>query len=95
MRVEHASSTWSCTCARVITALKVKKNDDRMHRWTVAEEIRDAGSRTRAFDADRAIASVLNRAGKRTGRNNGWTQSRVTSLRNRCGIAAYRDGERQ
>ena len=37
---------------------------------------------------------MLNRAGKRTGRNNGWTQSRVSSLRNRCGIAVYRDGER-
>ena len=34
------------------------------------------------------------KSSKRTGRNNGWTQSRVTGLRNRCGIAVYRDGER-
>ena len=43
---------------------------------------------------DKAIASVLNRAGKTTGRGNGWTQSRVCSLRSKQGIATYREGER-
>lgn len=43
---------------------------------------------------DKAIAAVLNRAGKATGRGNGWTRSRVCWLRNHRGIAPYREGER-
>ena len=43
---------------------------------------------------DKAIAAVLNRAGKRTGRDNGWTQSRVCTFRNQHDIAVYHDGER-
>ena len=35
-----------------------------------------------------------NRAGKTTGRGNGWTRSRVCILRNHRGIAPYRNGER-
>ena len=43
---------------------------------------------------DKAIAgNVLNRTGKRTGRLNGWTQSRVRAFRNTHGIAVYREGE--
>jgi excisionase family DNA binding protein len=38
---------------------------------------------------------VLNRAGKTTGRGNGWTQSRVGSLRNHNVIPTYREGERR
>jgi excisionase family DNA binding protein len=44
--------------------------------------------------ADKAIASVLNRSGKSTGRGNSWTSSRVYSLRRVHGIAPYREGER-
>ena len=36
---------------------------------------------------------LLNRTGKRTGRLNGWTQSRVRGFRNTHGITVYRDGE--
>jgi excisionase family DNA binding protein len=43
---------------------------------------------------DKAIAAILNRAGKATGRGNGWTRSRVCWLRNHRGIAPYREGER-
>ena len=42
---------------------------------------------------DKAIAGMLNRTGKRTGRLNGWTQSRVRGFRNTHGIAVYVDGE--
>jgi hypothetical protein len=42
---------------------------------------------------DKAIAGMLNRTGKRTGRLNGWTQSRVRGFRNTHGIAVYTDGE--
>ena len=43
---------------------------------------------------DQAIAAVLNRAGKKTGRGNGWTRSRVCLLRNHRGITPYHEGER-
>jgi excisionase family DNA binding protein len=36
---------------------------------------------------------MLNRTGKRTGRLNGWTQSRVRGFRNTHGIAVYREDE--
>ena len=42
---------------------------------------------------DRAIAALLKRLGKRTGRGNTWTQSRVCSFRNAHGVAVYRAGE--
>ncbi|MER9344922.1 hypothetical protein NKI41_29925 [Mesorhizobium sp. M0601] len=42
---------------------------------------------------DKGIAGLLNRAGKGTGRSNGWSQSRVRGFRNTHGIAVYRDGE--
>ena len=44
---------------------------------------------------DKAIAAVLNRVGKTTGRGNGWTQSRVCSLRSHNAHSAYREGERR
>src|SRR6266478_2128765 len=60
------------------TALKVKKNSSGKHRWTVAEETETLVRELARLMPDRAIASILNRAGKLTGRNNGWTQSRVS-----------------
>jgi excisionase family DNA binding protein len=43
---------------------------------------------------DKAMAALLNREGFKTGRLNGWTQSRVCSFRNQHSISVYRDGER-
>ena len=76
------------------TALRVKKNSSGKHRWTVAEETEDLVRELARLMPDKAIAAVLNRAGKPTGRNNGWTQSRVCTFRNHRAIEAYRDGER-
>jgi hypothetical protein len=42
---------------------------------------------------DKQIARLLNRAGKPTGRGNGWTEVRVRSFRHHHEIAVYRDGE--
>ena len=42
---------------------------------------------------DRQIARLLNRSGKSTGYDNGWTEQRVRSFRNHHDIAVYRDGE--
>jgi hypothetical protein len=58
------------------TPLKVKKNATGRHRWTVGEETETLVRELARLMPDRAIASVLNRAGKLTGRNNGWTQRR-------------------
>jgi hypothetical protein len=42
---------------------------------------------------DQQIARLLNRAGKPTGRGNGWIKTRVCSFRSHHGIAVYRQGE--
>ena len=44
---------------------------------------------------DRAITAFLNRAGKRTGKGNSWTEARVRAFRSNRGIPVYREGERQ
>jgi hypothetical protein len=77
------------------SALKVKKNRSGQHRWSAAAEVVDLVRVLARQMPDKAIASVLNRAGKKTGRGNGWTQSRLCSLRSNHGIATYREGERR
>ena len=42
---------------------------------------------------DGAIAATLNRLGKKTGRDNSWTEARVRTFRNSRGIVVYRSGE--
>ena len=42
---------------------------------------------------DQQIARLLNRAGKPTGRGNGWTKARVCSFRSHHRIAVYRESE--
>ncbi len=76
------------------TALKVKKNASGRHRWTVAEETEALIRELARLMPDKTIASLLNRAGKPTGRNNGWTQNRVCTFRNHRGIEVYQEGER-
>src|ERR1700730_15502787 len=77
------------------SALKVKKNRSGQHRWSASGETVDLVRVLARQMPDKAIASVLNRAGKTTGRGNGWTKSRVCSLRSHNDIAAYREGERR
>jgi excisionase family DNA binding protein len=77
------------------SALKVKKNRTGQHRWSTAGETVDLLRVLARQMPDKAIAAVLNRAGKTTGRGNGWTQSRVCSLRSHNAIATYREGERR
>jgi len=76
------------------TQLKVVKARSGEHRWILDAEttaiIRDLA---RALP-DWQIASVLNRAGKRTGRDNTWTEPRVRAFRNDHDIPIYRHGER-
>src|SRR5579864_257553 len=71
------------------------KNRSGQHRWSASGETVDLARVLARQMPDKAIASVLNRAGKTTGRGNGWTKSRVCSLRNHNDIATYREGERR
>lgn len=76
------------------SALKVKKNRSGQHRWAAEGETIDLVRVLARQMPDKAIAAVLNRVGKTTGRGNGWTQSRVCSLRSHNAIPTYREGER-
>jgi DNA invertase Pin-like site-specific DNA recombinase len=75
------------------TRLTVRKNRRGQTRWTVEPETIDLIRACARLMPDKAIAGMLNRTGKRTGRLNGWTQSRVRGFRNAHGIAVYVDGE--
>jgi DNA invertase Pin-like site-specific DNA recombinase len=75
------------------TALKLKKNGVGKHRWTIPEDTLSLVRELARFMPDRQIARLLNRAGKPTGRGNGWTQARVCSFRSHYGIAVHRPSE--
>ena len=75
------------------TRLTVKKNRRGQTRWAAEPDIVDLIRSCARLMPDKAIAGLLNRMGKRTGRQNGWTQTRVRAFRNTHGIAVYRDGE--
>ena len=76
------------------TPLRVAKNHVGRHRWSTDAEVVDLVAALARMLPDQGIAAVLNRAGKTTGRGNGWTRSRVCMLRNHRKIAPYREGER-
>ena len=75
------------------TRLTVRKNRRGQTRWVVEPETIDLIRTCARLMPDKAIAGMLNRTGKRTGRLNGWTQSRVRGFRNTHGIAVYVEGE--
>ncbi len=75
------------------TALKLKMNTAGKHRWTVPEDTLTLVRGLARQMPDKQIARLLNRAGKPTGRGNGWTEVRVRSFRNHHEIAVYRHGE--
>jgi excisionase family DNA binding protein len=76
------------------TALRVAKNHAGRHRWSTDADVVELVTVLARQLADQGIAAVLNRAGKTTGRGNGWTRSRVCVLRNHRNIPPYREGER-
>jgi DNA invertase Pin-like site-specific DNA recombinase len=75
------------------TALKVKKNGPGKHRWTIPADTLSLVRELARLMPDRQIARLLNRAGKPTGRGNGWTQARVCSFRSHHGIGVHRASE--
>jgi excisionase family DNA binding protein len=75
------------------TRLSVPRNRTGRHRWGIDAETGELIRSLARQQPDRAIAAVLNRAGRRTGRGNTWTEARVRSFRSTHGIAAHREGE--
>jgi hypothetical protein len=59
------------------TALKLKMNGAGKHRWTVPEDTLSLIRELARLMPDQQIARLLNRAGKPTGRANGWTKTRL------------------
>ena len=62
------------------TALTLKMNTAGKHRWTVSEDTLTLVRQLARQMPDKQIARLLNRAGKPTGRGNGWTETRVRSF---------------
>jgi Recombinase zinc beta ribbon domain len=75
------------------TSLQLKINGPGKHRWTVPEDTLSLIRELARLMPDQQIARLLNRAGKPTGRGNGWTKARVCSFRSHHGIAVYRESE--
>ena len=76
------------------TPLRVRKNHAGQHRWSTDADVVELVTVLARQLPDKSIAAILNRAGKTTGRGNGWTRSRVCIVRNHRGIPPYREGER-
>jgi hypothetical protein len=90
IEAEHIEMNWQ---GGGHTALKVKKNGPGKHRWTIPEDTLSLVRELAQLMPDRQIARLLNRAGKPTGRGNGWTQARVCPFRSHHGIAVHRESE--
>jgi excisionase family DNA binding protein len=75
------------------TRLTVPKNQTGQHRLTTDAETGELIRTLARQQPDAGIAAILNRCGKRTGKGNTWTESRVRSHRSAHAIAVYRDGE--
>jgi excisionase family DNA binding protein len=76
------------------TEMTVKKNKVGQTRWAAAADVVDLVRVLARQLPDMAIAAVLNRSGKLTGRGAAWTRTHVSGLRKTNGIAIYREGER-
>lgn len=76
------------------TSLRVRKNRAGQHRWSTTEDMVELITALARQMPDRAIASLLNRAGKKTSRGLNWNRSHVCVWRNHRRIEPYREGER-
>jgi len=77
------------------TTLDVVKSRRGEHRWKTAATTEELLRDLARVLPDGKIASVLNRLGIRTAKDNTWTQERVRTFRNDHSIAVYREGERE
>jgi DNA invertase Pin-like site-specific DNA recombinase len=74
--------------------LRVHKARSGEHRWILDAPTTDIIRELARHVPDYRIAGILNRAGKRTGRDNTWNETRVRAFRSNHGIEVYREGER-
>jgi len=72
----------------------VRKNRKGQHRWGTDADVVELVTALARQMPDPSIAAVLNRAGKKTGKGNGWTRTRGRLLRHHRHIPPYRPGER-
>ena len=77
------------------TELVVRRRRRGEHRWTTDADTGDLIRELARYLPDELIAGLLNRLGKKTGKGNSWTKSRVCSFRSSHGVAVYRKGERE
>lgn len=75
------------------TRLAVPRNRTGQHRWSSDEDVRALIGALARQQADSAIAAMLNRLGKKTGRGNPWTETRVRGFRSHHQVPVYRPGE--
>jgi len=64
-----------------------------IHRWKTDLETERLIRGLARISSDQKIAFLLNRLGKKTGKGNSWTQSRVDTFRNDHDIPVYEEGE--
>jgi excisionase family DNA binding protein len=76
------------------TEMTVKKNKIGQTRWTVEADVVELVRVLARQLPDMAIAAILNRSGKLTGRGATWTRTNVCGLRKSNDIPVYREGER-
>ena len=77
------------------TELFVAKRAKGRHRHATDAEIGALITELARQMPDMAIAAILNRLGRRTGKGNSWRKASVCTFRKRRGIPFYREGERQ
>jgi hypothetical protein len=73
--------------------MKFKANEVGKNLWTIPQDTLSLIRELSRQMPDQQISRLLNRAGKPTGRGNGWTEERVRSFRGYHDIAVYREGE--
>ena len=77
------------------TEVFVGKRATGRHRYTTDAETETLITGLARQMPDMAIAALLNRLGRRTGKGNSWKESNVRSFRNKRGIPVYRESERR
>lgn len=75
------------------TRLCTPRNRTGQHRWSSDAETGDMIRALARQQSDGGIAATLNRLGRRTGRDNPWTEARVRSFRSTHGVPVHRIGE--
>ena len=76
------------------TKLCVAKNRTGVHRFASSEDTVKLIEQLARQIPDHLITATLNRLGSKTGKGNGWTESRVRSFRHARSIKVYQEGER-